>query len=194
MQIYLITNLNNGKKYVGQHEGSDLEKYWGWNVRRALRGSNKKPYLYAGIRKHGKASFKVETILLVENKEQADYHETRFIKEWNTNDREYGYNLTEGGDGVSNPSPETREKLAALRRGKPGTNLGKHFSEEHKQRLRESNVGKKRSQEARDKMSIASLKRGIIPPSRKGIPHTIETRKRMMESQKRRREKEIDSA
>ena len=61
-----------------------------------------------------------------------------------------------------NISDETRKKMSLATSGKnnpmygkPGTNLGKKFSEEHKKRIGEANKGKKRSLEARQKMSLA---------------------------------------
>ena len=61
-----------------------------------------------------------------------------------------------------NISDETRKKMSLATSGKnnpmygkPGTNLGKKFSEEHKKRISEAKKGKKLSEETRRKLSLA---------------------------------------
>lgn len=64
-------------------------------------------------------------------------------------------NLTDGGDGPSNPSPEVREKLAAAHRGKKR-------SYETRERLRLSHLGLTHSKETKAK--IAAKQRTILKP------------------------------
>lgn len=74
-----------------------------------------------------------------------------------------GYNLTAGGDGGFNPSPETRKKLskAAKRENLSEETLkkksdairGKHHSEETIEKIRESQIGRHPSEETIKKMS-----------------------------------------
>lgn len=54
-------------------------------------------------------------------------------------------NLTDGGEGGSNPSKETREKMGRGTRGKK-------MSKEQIEKIRASNLGKKRSDETREKI------------------------------------------
>lgn len=75
-------------------------------------------------------------------------------------------NLTDGGEGISNPSASTREKLARakrnesvetrLKRSAAAKNRKREpLSEETKQKIREKNTGKKRSDSAKRKMAEA---------------------------------------
>ena len=64
------------------------------------------------------------------------------------------------------PSEETKRKISEAHKGKPGTNLGKHFSEEHRKNLSESlkgkpssMLGKYHSEETKKQMSCAAIKR-----------------------------------
>src|SRR6266478_2948353 len=57
MFVYQITNKINGKKYIGQHAGVDLKKYWQHNVYRAIAGFRGKPALYRAICKYGSENF-----------------------------------------------------------------------------------------------------------------------------------------
>ncbi len=60
-------------------------------------------------------------------------------------------NLTDGGEGLVNPSKETRAKLSAIRRGK--TN-----SDESKDKIRQKAIGRKLSDDHKEKISIGMSK------------------------------------
>lgn len=98
--------------------------------------------------------------------EEGSTEEIRYIK----NARMLGFrlvNATDGGEGMPNPSPETRAKLSAARRGlvrSPETcaklsaaHKGKAKSEEHRLKLSKANLGKSLSLEHRKKISQALL-------------------------------------
>jgi len=78
-------------------------------------------------------------------------------------------NLTDGGEGSSNPSQETLEKLSKARKGRI-------TSEETKKKLSEAHKGKKLSDEHRLKLSKA--KKGK-PSSWKGRSPSVESRAKM---------------
>lgn len=116
-------------------------------------------------------------------------------------------NMTDGGDGLSNPSQEVREKIAAkatgrkhkeetlrlmsqLKFGKESPRKGKKNSEEHRRKISESkkgkqahNKGKKASDETRVKLSMSH--KGKIG-NMLGKKHTEDARIRMSESAKKR--------
>lgn len=89
--IYRITNLVNGKMYVGQHDGSNKNYFAGGKL------------IKKAIKKYGKENFKRE--ILVEglfSKEELNELEIKHIKEQCVYFHEYperGYNLTKGGAG-----------------------------------------------------------------------------------------------
>lgn len=143
--IYTFKNLIDGKIYVGQtkHPGKRKREHLGC----AKDGSEGK--LYAAIRKYGEENFLFE---VVENCEDEVVNEREVYWVQYFDSFKCGYNMTSGGDHFDH-SEETKEKIGNHFRGK-------HLSEEHKQRLREANLGKK-------------------PP-----PHTPEVLQRMSESMK----------
>lgn len=52
--VYLVTNIENGKRYVGKTKGSLAERWYN-HVKDARAGS---PYaIHRAIRKHGKQAF-----------------------------------------------------------------------------------------------------------------------------------------
>lgn len=91
MIVYIYTFPNN-KKYVGQ-TCQPLEQ-------RARRGEGyiNSPAVYSAIKKYGWDNIKIETFSCC-SKEQMDYLEKYYIKFYKTYDKQFGYNLTLGGDG-----------------------------------------------------------------------------------------------
>jgi len=106
-EVYVITNLVNGKKYVGQALSHRLKvckyrpfgylKRWRDHVSEAICNNKKKQcsYLNNAIRKHGPENFKVELIERCLPQDLNDL-EIKYISEYNTLFPN-GYNLTIGG-------------------------------------------------------------------------------------------------
>ena len=156
--IYLRTNKINGKKYVGQVTTKRFKtRQNNWkNLKQPYAG----PAINAARAKYGIEAFGFE-ILKECNNNELDYWEKYYIKELNTK-APYGYNLTDGGDGMSGYScpPRTEEWKEKQREA----HKGKKLSEEHKKKISDANKGKKKppvTEETRKKMS----------ESRKGEKH-----------------------
>ena len=64
--VYKITNLLNGKFYIGVHAGHNTKNYWGSGC--AIK---------AAIKKYGKEFFSREIISLHKTKGQCNYEETK---------------------------------------------------------------------------------------------------------------------
>ena len=151
--IYLIINLINGKKYVGQ-----TRQKLGRRISQHKCGKTKLG-IDAAIKKYGwKNNFKVE-ILEECPVEKLDEREIFWIAELNTK-APNGYNLTDGGYGHGGykPTPEHcanlskslkgrkfseehRKNLSKANKGRTPHNKGKHLSEGQKQLLSELNTG-----------------------------------------------------
>lgn len=105
--VYLVTNLVNGKKYVGQTKL--IPKRWGEHLSAARRGVAYP--LYRAMRKYGVENFTVECLetvtsgrsdLLAAEVRQIAFHDCKAPK---------GYNLTPGGEGVDLSVPGVRERM-----------------------------------------------------------------------------------
>jgi group I intron endonuclease len=172
MHVYCITNTVNGKIYIGQHVGDDLEWYLRQNVCRAIRRNTAKPHLFSAIRKYGADKFVIRSLVCPIDKDQMSKLEIFFIRVLETRDREIGYNLTDGGDGQhGNGKPHTEEwkkNNSRLHKGrkKPPRSLewrakqsqiqsGKPKSEEFKKHLREVRTGWKFSDQTKERISKA---------------------------------------
>ena len=124
--IYLITNLVNGKIYVGQHSGPDLQAYLEFNLHAAFLQSrrNNKPILYRAMRKYEASAFTISCLFQAPDKRQQNEAEKFLIRLLASRQRSVGYNLAEGGtggntrEGYTN-SPEHCAKTGAALKGRP---------------------------------------------------------------------------
>lgn len=108
--VYLIINLLNGKKYVGQTVKTVGKRFNQHARQDTLIGRT--------IRKHGKENFRYGVIKSCASKSEMDYWEKFFIKNLKTKSPK-GYNLTDGGGGCTGFTEEVRAKMSAKRKGIP---------------------------------------------------------------------------
>lgn len=98
-----------------------------------------------------------------------EQHERR----WIAYGRESGLPLINIADGGQQPplNDEIRAKLSAIRRSRPGPNLGKRLTEEWKRRVALAGIGRRHTQESKAKISAALLGRR---PSEASILKNVE--------------------
>ena len=86
-EIYLTTNLVNGKKYIGQHKLTKVRDYY--------LGSGK--IIKQAIKKYGYQNFKKERLEICNTLEEANIREQYWISFYDAVDSEEFYNLAKGG-------------------------------------------------------------------------------------------------
>lgn len=116
--IYLITCVPTGKYYVGQ-TFQTLEDRWSGHKSRA-KSCRHNGHLQNAIRKYGPENFTIE-VLTECSDEQVNNLERLWIAVLDSANNEVGFNVTPGGENGFRMSPE------------------------HKRKISESNMGKKRS-------------------------------------------------
>lgn len=126
MQVYLITNLVNGKYYVGKTVKESLRKYLQDACSLAKKGKDNRLLLHRAIRKYGRESFIIEPLTECATNEQACLLERGWIASLDSRNTSIGYNVAAGGEGTPGikPSPETERKRLAAILGKPAWNRG----------------------------------------------------------------------
>ncbi|MBQ9442638.1 MAG: GIY-YIG nuclease family protein [Selenomonadaceae bacterium] len=205
--VYKITNLEDGKVYVGQTVQKLNERL------RQHKHERRKDHSLVDrvISKYGWENFKAEIIEECP-REMLNEREKFWIKFYDCMAPK-GYNLTSGGDSDFTVSDETREKLRVAGEGKilseetrakigaaqighevtPETRAkisaakkGIPKTEEHKAKLSVANKGKKTPPETRAKLSAIHKALGTKPPvgSFKGRHHTPESKAKISESKK----------
>lgn len=113
--IYVIYNLVNNKMYIGQ--SFDVETRLRKHKESLRRGTHYNDHLQKAFNKYGENSFFFKLVLECKESER-DYYEKKFIKDFQTNNREYGYNIEEGGCGHKHKSEETKQKLSDSLKGR----------------------------------------------------------------------------
>jgi group I intron endonuclease len=120
--IYIIQNKVNNKLYVGVTK--NIQQRWYTHLSNArYPGSAKHQYIHSAINKYGSDNFTILEIDSFENQNdalQAEQFWIQFFRSW---DKNYGYNLTLGGEG----------------------SWGRKLSKEHKEKISISLLGNKRS-------------------------------------------------
>ena len=104
--VYLIINMINGKRYVGQTTGQLKKRF--------------KCHAYANtaigkaIRKYGKKNFRYGVIKNCASREELNQWEMFFIAALKSK-IPYGYNMTDGGEGGNGALGISRRKKSFLR-------------------------------------------------------------------------------
>lgn len=201
IEIYLITNHNNGKVYVGQ-TCSGIDFRWRHHV-----WESKKPKqpLHRAIAKYGIEAFSKEVLAVALTQEEANWYEIYFIQQYNSlvpNNK--GYNVAAGGFGgyaQAGYSPEQKiaynTKMSILLSGsnnpmygKPGVWTGRRHSEATKAKMSANAIGKpgtttgrKHTEETKAKISASNKKR--TKQAWTGRKHSVATKLKMSISSKK---------
>ena len=147
--VYLHRNKINGKVYIGI-TGIEAQKRWANGRGYKTKGKNQSGYFYNAIKKYGWENFDHEILYSGLTKQQAEEKEIELIRQYQSCNREYGYNIESGGRGPSRMPDETRQKIKlAWMRNKEERcqkiSIGKKgvcFSDEHKRHLSEALKGR----------------------------------------------------
>lgn len=129
-EVYCITNLINGKEYVGQTKYDSQYRFKQHCEKSVNVNSKFQCYaLYNAIRKYGRESFMVIT-LFQGPLEELDNNEIEAIDALNTL-YPNGYNMTPGGHVRSGPwlREESKEQLSNSKRTHRNYNLPRHICE-----------------------------------------------------------------
>ncbi len=144
--IYKITNMINGKCYIGQTTNG-FDRRYDFNI--SKRTKNK--HLKSAIDKYSIENFDICKVYDVAfSKEELDIKEQLYIEKFNA--IENGYNLREGGS-KGHLTNETKQILSKLNTGENHPQYGKHQSQETIEKRRQKIKGTKRTDEQKQKMS-----------------------------------------
>lgn len=135
--VYKVANLINQKVYVGKTNSLPRRTREHWSEATRCRRNS---HLYSAIRKYGVANFSFTVVGEFSDESTAYAEEVRLIAELNSMDRELGYNLTPGGEGVRVTEVERKRRsdLGKSRTGSRNPFFGKRHTRETKNAISES--------------------------------------------------------
>lgn len=136
--IYMFTNRENGKRYIGQHKHHEIDQsYFGSGC--AFKQA---------VKKYDIENFKFEILAICNTQEELDFAERHFIgfvyySFGGSIGR--GYNIAIGGDGGDKMKGKTEEELeewkSKISRNHARYMLGRHLSDDTKRKISEAKTG-----------------------------------------------------
>lgn len=161
--LYRITNQFDGKIYIGQTV--DDKKRWGAHKSYAKQVAPVQ-YIHRAMIKYGIDNFIYEVICICRTQGDANATEELLIKQYDSQNSEKGYNIKPGGNN-SSPSEKTKKKMSDAAKIRciiypntiPSFWFGKQRSNETKEKISKTNIGKRHSKETIEKM-LSSAKNG----------------------------------
>lgn len=127
----------NGKSYIGI-TSTDPHERW-----KNGRGYRHNEYFDNAIKKYGWGNIEHKIIKTTLSKEEAEQMERELIAKFKSNERDYGYNITSGGESIGKHSLESRKKMSESKMGQPSARKGVHLTEETKEKIRKAHMGRR---------------------------------------------------
>jgi group I intron endonuclease len=168
MIIYEIKNRINNKIYVGKHSKCNTNKefqqtnYWGSGT-----------YIKRAIKRYGIENFEKSVIVEnIINEDELDKYERLYIEKKNSKVPN-GYNLTDGGEGLLNPSEKTRKLLSEHQIGEKNHRFGKSPSQQQRDKVSQTLINTLQSKEQREKMAerMKGEKNSMFGKTGENSPH-----------------------
>lgn len=142
--VYKITNNCNSKVYIGKSVNPHNRYQAHLTVAKlgsnnpSYEGLGKYNYIHKAITKYGKENFSFEIIASFATEEESFQAEKNFISLHKSRDSQFGYNLTNGGEGVSGRK-HTENAISKIR----NKAIGRLHTPETKRFLSEERSGEK---------------------------------------------------
>jgi len=186
--IYMIKNTINNKIYIGQTTRNLSKRIWEYKSA-YNRNIFYNQYLLNSFNKYGWDNFEFSIVDAAINLDELNKKEIKYIQEYKSNQKEFGYNIEQGGNNAI-PTTETLEKMSRSHLGivqnqnwvnkriaKAGTNeakkYGKQKTDEEKALLSINSpkhwLGKNRDEETKLKISKTKLKNGLSIKQKEAI-------------------------
>lgn len=173
MVIYRITNLVNGKIYIGQ-DSKNRKNYLGSGI-----------HIKAAIKKYGRDKFSKEILEICESADQLNAAEIKWIDSFDSRNPKIGYNIAVGGEAVMfgrKHTFEAKEKMkSSAKKHRPNFEGHKHKPESielmktSRAKFLESEAGDAYRKKLSVKQTIAKI----------GIPRTDQAIKAISEGHKK---------
>lgn len=153
----------NNKRYIGI-TGQNLERRW----RKNGEGYKHHLYFWNAIQKYGWDNFKHEILYTDLTKEEAEQKEIELIEYYKSNNSDYGYNMSIGGESGSKGykyTDEQKKHMSEVHKGKKNGMYGKRHTEETIEKNRVAHLKENLSEGTIYKMKVAKMGKKRNPES-----------------------------
>lgn len=157
----------NGKVYIGITCQKPKARWANGNgyLQVMKNGKYRQPLMARAVIKYGWDNILHEILFSGLTKEEAETKEQELIAEYKSNNRDYGYNIANGGS-VHQHTEESKKKMS-------NSHKGMKHTEETKRKMSEAAIGKTFSDETKKKIGEASRNRSEDINKRIGKAHEI---------------------
>lgn len=188
--LYSIFHTEKNKVYIGQTK--DDKRRWKQHQYYATHPDKSQQYIHRAMAKYGIDKFEFEIIATCRTQEDADYTETQLIEQYDSRNKDKGYNLASGGGVYGTPSPETIAKIKQwwidhpeIKEDQSQRSLQLWQNEEHQEKMKELMIGNKHAKGSSHteewKKEMSDKNSGKNSPNY-GKPVSKETKKKMSEA------------
>jgi group I intron endonuclease len=152
--VYCIENVVNNKKYIGK--SIDIFLRFSQHKKDLIENRHFNAHLQYSFNKYGIKNF-IFYIIEECGKDVFGEREKYYVKMYKTKNPEYGYNKTDGGEGICGyrHTEESKKKTSV-------SNGGKIRTEEFKKAIAERQRGRIQSEQQKENTSRAMIKRGQV--------------------------------
>lgn len=132
--IYKFTNLINGKVYIGQTRKQFRERLANhiWQMK------NKPSYFHKALLKYGLSNFDIKILERCDNPEDLNGLEIYWIDYFDSTNKDKGYNLTKGGNGIPVKVNKMYEITEESKEKRSKSAKEKWKNQEYRQRYKQS--------------------------------------------------------
>lgn len=166
--IYKISNKINGKIYIGKT--NNISKRFTNHISRSKTLKTTQPIHFA-IAKHGKNNFSFEIIETCKSEEESTDREMFWIRELKSKEKQFGYNITDGGEGTIGFShtDQAKKKISEANSGVNNYLYGQHMPKATRDKISQSNALTKINNSKLSTNDVIAIKKFIAEGKLKGI-------------------------
>ena len=160
--VYMHTSPSN-KRYIGI-TSQNPERRW----RKNGYGYKDHLYFWRAIQKYGWDNFKHDILFTGLTKDEAEQKEVELIAYYHSNNVNFGYNVSIGGESGSKGykyTDEQKKRLSDVHKGERNGMYGKHHTEDSIEKVRVKHLRENLSSDTIYKMSIAKKGKKRNPES-----------------------------
>lgn len=179
MLVYKITNLLNGKIYIGKTIQSVERRFKQHFSKARQTKENNRTHFQNSLNLYGILFFDYQVICFAHSIQELNILETYWINFFNSRNFDNGYNIAEGGDN-SKHSFETKNKISEKKKGRKWSALQKEIRSDSMKGEKNHFYGKNHTNEAKEKIKLRNIGKTYTELEKKNFSDKNKGKKRTL--------------